>query len=186
MPGAILERGERVTLRVTEREDARFLQRSSNPELRYPIGGRIRNQEEIADGLGTEGDDHFLVCLDGEEAGPGGSELETADVEPIGSVSVVDADYKRPELRFWLVPEAQGEGYGADAVSAAIDYAFRNYPAPTVTATAYAFNDASRGLLESLGFEQEGRKRDYMYVDGEWVDAIGYALGREQWDREAG
>lgn len=182
MPGAIVERGDEVTLRVREREDVPFLQRAANPELRYDMDSRYWNQEEIAERLGTEGDDDFLVCLDGEDAGPGGSEADTADVEPIGAVSVVDAHYKRPEIRYWLAPEYHGQGYGADAAATAVDYAFRNYQAPAVGAGAYAFNDASMGVLESLGFDREGVVRSMSYVDGEWVDMVQYGLLREDWD----
>ena len=105
----------------------------------------------------------------------------TMDVTRIGQVNVTDADYKRPELGYWLVPTVHGEGYGTESVSLAIDYAFRTYDAPAVGAEAYDFNDASRGLLESLGFTEEGRRRKYMFVDGAHRDMVQYGLLREEW-----
>ncbi len=48
-------------------------------------------------------------------------------------------------------------------------------------AEAYDFNDASRGLLESLGFTEEGRRRKYMFVDGAHRDMVQYGLLREEW-----
>lgn len=96
------------------------------------------------------------------------------DVRLIGVVSVADAAWRRPDLVYWLVPEVHGQGYGKEAVSLAIDYVFRVYDTPAVGALAYDFNDASRGLLKSLGFMEEGRLREFRYIDGEYRDGIQY------------
>jgi len=50
-----------------------------------------------------------------------------------------------------------------------------------VGAVAYEDNDASRGLLESLGFSEEGRIRKDRFIDGEYADTIHYGLLREEW-----
>lgn len=179
MPGATIERGDRVTLRTVESEDVAFLQRGcTNPEIRYPLASRVRTRDEIEAALAESGDDRLLVCLD-DGAGPGAPEAD--ETRPIGVVTVEDVDWKRPELSYWLVPEVHGEGYGSEAVALAVDYVFRTYGAPAVSARAFAFNDASRGLLESLGFAEEGRLRKFMFVDGAHVDCVLYGLLREEW-----
>lgn len=182
MPGARLSAGERVTLRPTEPEDAEFLQRAStNPEIRYPLGTSVRTVTEIESDLEDSGDDHFLICAD-DDAG-----LGTADADGlrrIGGVGVHDVDWRRPELGYWLIPEVHREGYGSEAVSLVLDYVFRTYDHPAVGASAYEFNDASRGLLESLGFEEEGRTRRDRFIDGEYVDTVQYVLLREDWWEE--
>ncbi|WP_306054180.1 GNAT family N-acetyltransferase [Natronococcus wangiae] len=179
MPGARVRRGERVTLRTLEDDDLPFLQRAyANPELRYPLGTPLKNREQLEAWLEDDDADRFLVCLDDADD-PG---VPAADeTRPIGAVSVEDADWRRPELVYWLVPEVHGEGYGAEAVSLAIDYVFRTYDAPGVGAAAYDFNDASRALLESLGFAEEGRIRKDRFVDGLYRDTIRYGLLREEW-----
>lgn len=182
MPGARVASGERVTLRTVEREDVSFLQRGNNPELRVPMGSPIRTLDRIEESFEETSDDKFLVCLDGEDAGPG--QVDADDIRRIGFVSVEDADWKRPELAYWLVPDVHGEGYGREAISLAIDYAFRTYEAPAVGGGAFAFNDASRGLLESLGFAEEGRRRKFMFVDGEHRDMVQYGLLRREWRDE--
>lgn len=186
MPGARVASGERVTLRTVESEDVLFLQRGCvNPTLRYPLGASVMNQADLEEWLDDENADRFLVCLDGDDAGPGQPD-DADDVRPIGFVAVEDADWRRPELVYWLVPDVHGEGYGSEAVSLAVDYVFRTYDAPAVGAGAYDFNDASRGLLESLGFEEEGRVRRDRFVDGEYVDTVQYGLLREDWSLERG
>lgn len=185
MPGALVERGQRVTLRTVEREDVPFLQRAyANPALRYPLGNPThKNQEQVEERFEDDNQRRFLACLDGEEAGPG--QPDDDETTPIGLVTVFDVDWSRTELGYWLVPEHQGEGYGTEAVALVVEYVFRTIDTPSLGATAFDFNDASRGLLESLGFTQEGRKRRARYVDGEHRDAVVYGILREEW-REHG
>ena len=180
MPGARVAGGERVTLRTAETEDVPFLQRAgANPGIRFPLGNPVMNRERYDISDDRNAPDSFIVCLETDDTGPG--RPDEGDVTTIGSVNVADAHYKRPELGYWLVPEFHGEGYGRGAVSLAIDYAFRQYDVPAVEAEAFDFNDASRGLLASLGFVEEGRKRKFMFVDGEHRDMIQYGLLREEW-----
>lgn len=180
MPGARIEDGQRITLRTLEREDVPFLQRAyANPELRYPLGTPLENRDRLEERLEDESEDRFLVCLDGDDAGPG--QPEEGDVEPIGMIAVEDADWKRPELVYWLVPEVHGDGYGKEAVSLVVEYVFRVYDTPAVGAGVYASNDASRGLLESLGFTEEGVVRNHRFVDGEYRDLVQYGLLRREW-----
>lgn len=179
MPGARVAAGERVTLRTVEDEDLPFLQRGfADPAIRYPMGNPVRNRAELEGSYEDDGGDHFVVCLD-DDAGPGAP--DDGDVRPVGAGHVGDVDWKRPELGYWLVPEVRGEGYGSEAVALLVEHAFRTYDAPAVGAGAYAFNDASRGLLESLGFVEEGRRRNYMFVDGEYRDMVQYGLLRSEW-----
>jgi len=123
MPGARVASGEQVTLRTIESEDVSFLQRGNNPEIRLPMGSSPRTRDQIGESIEDPSDDRFLVCLDGKDAGPGS--IDEDDVRRIGFVSVEDADWKRPKLAYWLVPEFHGEGYGTEAISLAVDYAFR-------------------------------------------------------------
>lgn len=166
--------GERVTLRPVEREDAEFVQRASNePELRVPLGGsRPANEAQVTDSIQNraESDDciDLLVCLD----------------EPIGNVQLERLSRTRPTISYWIVTERQGEGYATEAVSLVIDYLFETFDRPGVYAFTSDGNEASRGLLESLGFRQEGRFRKDQFVDGEYVDTVHYGLLREAWTGE--
>lgn len=179
MPGPVVARGSKVLLRIARPEDASFLQRSGcEPPLRYPLGSRILSRETIKEQIESRNDDRFLICPLQEDSDDDGMSQEG----PVGAVNVEDADWKRPELTYWAAPEAQGKGYGGEGVALAVDFAFRNYDAPTVEAGAFPFNDASRGLLESLGFDQEGIHRNNMFVDGQWRDYVVYALDRADWE----
>lgn len=182
MPGARVATGERVTLRTVETADVPFLQRAyANPELRYPLGWDIKTKAGLEAAFEDDGthDEQFLVCLDGDDAGPGDPSED--DTQPIGCVVAGTAERARSGIGFWLVPEHHGEGYAKEAVSLVLDYLFRVYPHPAVYAKALPHNDASRGLLESLGFKEEGVARKEAFWDGEYQDSIQYSLLRAEW-----
>lgn len=180
MPGPIVAVGDRVALRTTGREDIAFLARQNNPELRLPTGNPIFTQPGLEDWVEDDFGDTtpLVVCLD-DEARPGPPEED--DAQRIGVVAVEDHGRLRPELAYWLIPEYHGEGYGKEAVSLAVDVVFEEYQHPAVEAKTFPENEASCGLLESLGFTQEGRLRDYVYWDGAYRDYLVYGLLRAEW-----
>lgn len=50
-----------------------------------------------------------------------------------------------------------------------------------VTADAYATNEASRGLFESVGFTQEGVGREDTFFDGRYQDSVYCGLLEDEW-----
>ncbi|WP_458205437.1 GNAT family N-acetyltransferase [Haladaptatus sp. NG-SE-30] len=183
MPGARVVSGERVTLRTVERDDLQFLQRAdTDPELREPLGETVKNLRQVEEEFERQWghDDVFLVCLDGNDVGSGYP--DEGDVRRIGLCVASGQRRSRPVIGYWLVPEVHGEGYGKEAVSLVIDYVFQVYSHPAVGADAFAHNEASRGLLESLGFTLEGRLRKEEYWDGQYRDRVVYGLLRSEWD----
>lgn len=186
MPGARVASGERVTLRTVEREDLPFCQRAdADPEIRPMMGGHVQTLAQVEEGYDEQWgfDDLFLVCLDDEGAGPGHPDEDAT--RRIGFCAAGGHEQDRPGLAMFIVPEAQGEGYGKEALSLVLDHVFRVYHHPAVGTRTLAHNDAARGLLESLGFTQEGRIRDKLFWDGQYRDRVVYGLRREEWhDRD--
>ena len=164
--------GERIALRPVEREDAPFLQRAHNePELRVPVGysqptNEAQVESEIEERVESDDSINLVVALDDE---------------PIGYVGVNNLQWTAPFLAAWFLPEYQREGYGREAVSLLLDYFFETFEKPGVHAHAFDFNEASMGLLESIGFTQEGRFRKNRFIGGRYVDAVHYGLLREEW-----
>jgi len=180
MPGAIVKRGEDVTLRMLEREDLDIWQRgAADPELRHLTGNAsARSRDQLEETFEDENATVFLVCLD-DEGDPGPVEMDT--LRRVGLVSLREWG-RNPRLGIWLVPGVHGEGYGREALSLLVDYAFRVYDRPAVRAKAFEHNDASRGLLEAFGFQQEGRLRKDAFIDGEYRDGLMYGLLRSEWE----
>jgi RimJ/RimL family protein N-acetyltransferase len=187
MPGPVVERGDRVTFRTVERSDAAFQQRATtDPRVRHLLGMSEHHTDEEARELierRSEGDStlSFVVCLDEPDTPAGHRDEETT---PMGMVHAHGIDGDRAHLAYWLLPEFHSECYGREAAKLLVDAVFRDTAVHSVSAGAFAHNDASRRLLESLGFTLERRKREAAYVDGEYRDFVDYGLLRREWTEE--
>ena len=181
MPGPVFLEGDAVTLRPPEREDVEFVQRCMNdarvwrPALDVNPANRDQCEEFFENVLSNEEGVHCLAC-DGEE--------------PLGIVTLTGSRYgpsetsraRDAELAYWFHPDHHGRGYGSDAAARMVRYAFEDRNLRRLSARIGSFNDASAGLLESLGFEHEGTQREAGWFRGEYHDMLWYGLLREEWE----
>lgn len=174
MPGPAFAVGDSVSLHPIEEEDHAFVQRGRNhPSTRIPLTDTtIRTIDDVEEML-SDSEYHFLICArdgDGEEPTP---------------VGVVAFAYVRDDemgaLMYWIAPDHRREGYVSEAAELFLDYAFAERGFHKVSARVLVSNEASIGVLESLGFEREGRFREETFVDGEWTDSYQYALLAREW-----
>lgn len=180
MPGPVFLDGETVSLRTAEREDIDFLQGCMNDARVW------RPAMDVNPTNGEQAEEFFERVLAGEDSVHC---LACDGVEPLGVVSLTGSQYgpdetaraRSMELAYWLAPEHHGEGYGSDAARTMVRYAFEDRNLRRVEAHCGSFNDASAGLLESLGFQQEGRLRDAAWFRGDYHDMLVYGLLREEW-----
>ncbi|MDO2949448.1 GNAT family N-acetyltransferase [Aeromonas simiae] len=66
----------------------------------------------------------------------------------------------------------QGEGLMQEILTCAIDHLFQERGLHRIMACYMPRNERSGRLLTRLGFEQEGRARDYLMINGRWEDHI--------------
>jgi RimJ/RimL family protein N-acetyltransferase len=182
MPGPVFLKGKKVTLRPVEEEDIGFLQQCMNdPRIWRPaLDVNPMNREQGVEFFETtisESDGvHCLVCN---------------DEGPLGLVSLTRSRYgpdettrsRAAELAYWLTPEHHAKGYGTDAATQMLQYAYEDRNLRRVSARCGSFNDASIGLLESVGFEHEGTLREAAWFRGEYHDMLWYGLLRKEWQR---
>jgi RimJ/RimL family protein N-acetyltransferase len=128
-----------------------------------------------------------LTSEDEESDGSGAvtdeSEADEDRRVPVGAVIFISVDESAgtASLAYWILPEFQGEGFGSEAVDLLLEYGFDELRLHRVQAHSLATNEGSIGLLESLGFEPEGRSRERQYLDGEYVDVLRYGLLEDEW-----
>jgi RimJ/RimL family protein N-acetyltransferase len=183
MPGPVFLEGDAVTLRPAEREDVSFVQRAMNDPAVW------RPALDVDPMNGEQAEAFFEDVLSGED---GVRCLVCADGEPVGLVSLVGSQYgpdetsraRAAELAYWIAPDHQGQGYGADAAARMVRYAFEDRNLRRVGARVGSFNEASAGLLESLGFEREGTLREAAWFRGEYHDMHRYGLLRADWQAD--
>ena len=75
-----------------------------------------------------------------------------------------------------------GRGYGAEAVEATADWAFRVLGLHRVEANIMPRNLPSRRAAEKAGFIEEGLSRSYLKINGVWEDHLHYVKLREEWE----
>jgi len=175
MPGPVFIEGKRIDLRTVEEEDVGFLQEGMNhPAVRRYAGGDVpynRRRYEAERFERISGDElvHLLVC-DGEER--------------LGDVSLAPIDERRgwANLGYWIHPDHRGNGYATEAVRLAVGHGFAELRLHRISATIVADNDASKRVVERLGFVHEGTKRDDAFLDGEHVDREVYAVLSDEWE----
>jgi ribosomal-protein-alanine N-acetyltransferase len=63
-----------------------------------------------------------------------------------------------------------------DALKALIPFVFRTLGLHRIEAACLTANEASKALLERVGFRQEGLARRYLLINGVWSDHLLFAL----------
>jgi RimJ/RimL family protein N-acetyltransferase len=91
------------------------------------------------------------------------------------------AHHRATELGIDILPAYQGKGYGAEAISWALDYAFRRAGLHRVRVRALEWNEGAMKLYERLGFKLEGREREGMWHEGRWWDVVEYSMLEGEW-----
>lgn len=82
------------------------------------------------------------------------------------------------EIGYWLGEAFWGRGIMTEAVRALTEWGFAELGLVRIEASVYARNPASARVLEKAGFVYEGRRRARYFKEGEYIDALMYALVR--------
>jgi ribosomal-protein-alanine N-acetyltransferase len=89
--------------------------------------------------------------------------------------------HQRSEIGYELAPEHWGQGIMSEAVGAIVQFGFERMGLHSVEAQIEPANRASRGVLEKLGFVQEGYFRENFFFDGTFGDTAVFSLLKADW-----
>jgi RimJ/RimL family protein N-acetyltransferase len=106
----------------------------------------------------------------------------TPDGPAIGEcdLSEIDRHNRRAEVGFLFARAHWGKGYAQEAMARIVAYAFEDLDLERLWARFHAGNEASRRLLERLGFAQEGTLRGHVVRDGARRDCEVYGRLRNR------
>lgn len=183
LPGFPVLAGQRVRLRGPGPGDADdvFALFSDPDVMRYwssaPMQVRAQAEGrigEMLDGFARRETIHWLVAD------------RRSDVA-IGSCTLFrfDARHRRAEVGYALRSDRWGRGLAAEAVALALDWGFRTLALHRVEASIDPRNDASRRLLERLGFRREGLLRERCFVGDVAGDSEFFGLPAQEWRERA-
>ena len=183
LPGFPVLAGQRVRLRGPAAGDADevFALFSDPRMMRYwssaPMQARAQAEgriEEMQDAFARRDMIHWLVADRRGDAA-------------IGSCSLFrfDARHRRAEVGYALRSDRWGRGLATEAVALALDWGFRTLALHRVEASIDPRNDASRRLLERLGFRSEGPLRERCFVGDVAGDSEFFCLPAQEWREQA-
>jgi ribosomal-protein-alanine N-acetyltransferase len=80
---------------------------------------------------------------------------------------------------YWVAQSVAGQGIVPFALAAACDHAFLVLGLHRVEVNIRPENTASLRVVEKLGFREEGLRRLFLHIDGQWRDHRSFALTTE-------
>lgn len=98
-----------------------------------------------------------------------------SDGSHIGEVVLNDYDEDNSSIGFRIALNADarfGQGFGTEATRAVVGHAFDVIGVHRISLEVYAFNPRAQRVYQKVGFRVEGRLRDALHWNGEWIDAV--------------
>lgn len=97
---------------------------------------------------------------------------ESDESNPIGSIDLFDFDptNKKAGIGVLIVENERSKGYASEALELLIDYCFTTLQLHQIYCNISADNQASLKLFEKQNFSVVGQKKEWLFIDGKWVD----------------
>lgn len=172
--------GERVTLRSITRDDLPLIWQFNNDLAVELAGGGDPPMPQSLDRVVADYD--RSVAAGGRDGAVFAIEVEGAFIG-ICQFSNVNETAHTCELGIAIgSKEHWGRGYGREAVSMLLEYAFRYRNFRRVWLWVHADNERGIRSYQSCGFIEEGRLRQHVYSNGRYVDAVYMGVLRDEWE----
>ncbi|MBJ8107664.1 GNAT family N-acetyltransferase [Bacillus cereus] len=172
--------GDKVFLRLLSREDAIFIFDSTEiEEIRFMTGTTKRFkleeveahiQKSVADPTRVD----FAVCLS-----------ETNEV--IGDLAILEIDEENRKAFYRISMHnlnIVGKGYGSEATQLALSYAFDVLQLNRVQLEVYSHNPRGIRAYEKVGFIQEGRLRESIFINNQFSDEIIMSVLKRDYEKQ--
>lgn len=172
-------KGERVVLRSIEKEDLPLLCQFNNDLAVELAGGGDPPIPQALSRLQAEYDQNaqkggrdgawFAIEADGKLIGQCAlPQIETVHRTCMLGIGIGDKEY-------W------GRGYGREAVKLLVHYAFHYYNLNKVWLTVMSVNERAIRCYQACGFIEEGRLKDHLWCEGQFVDLVHMRILRSEW-----
>ena len=162
---------DKISLRIAEPEDAEVIYAWENDH-------RVWRVSETSSPVSRFQIEQFLL---------GNGELSTnrqlrlmiqtlGDPKPIGCVDLFDYDAvnQRVGIGILIDEDHRRQGYASRAIRLTLDYLFQQVLVHQVHCLIDVTNTESRQLFEQLGFEQQGRRKDWIRTPEGYIDTLFY------------
>ncbi len=174
----MLIKGKNVLLRAIEIGDADILQQMINDEeiermvFGYSFPVSHHQQLKWIENLPNEKSTfRAMICVDDSA---------------VGTIMLSDIDMRNgtAEIHIKLARSAErGKGYGSDAVSTLVKYAFNELRLNCIYCRVKEDNIASQRMFEKCAFVKEGNMRSRIYRGGKFYDVYEYSILKDENDQ---
>nr|WP_235915542.1 GNAT family protein [Puerhibacterium puerhi] len=106
-------------------------------------------------------------------------ELDGALVGQLTVSSIAYGSLCSASIGYWVSRDVAGRGVIPTAVAMATDYCFAVLGLHRIEVNIRPENERSLRVVEKLGFRDEGLRRRYLHIQGEWRDHRTFALTTE-------
>ena len=101
-------------------------------------------------------------------------------VGQLNASNVVRGSLHSASLGYWIDERFAGRGIMPTAVALVSDHCFWTVGLHRIEINIRPENTASRRVVEKLGYREEGLRRRFLHISGDWRDHISYALTRDE------
>jgi RimJ/RimL family protein N-acetyltransferase len=130
----------------------------------------------------------FINKLSGNEPDTPGTWFQLAIVHRESGQLIGDCglhflkdDRRQSEIGITLAPSHQRQGYALEAVQAVLEYLFTGLGKHRVFASMDPRNTAVIELFKRVGMRQEAHLVESLWLNGEWVDDVIFAILEREW-----
>lgn len=88
--------------------------------------------------------------------------------------------HDKAELGYWIGVPYWGRGYATEAAVAMMQYGFEHWSLHRIEALHFSRNPASGKVMQKLGMRYEGKLREDVKKDGEYLDIEVYGVLRRE------
>lgn len=108
------------------------------------------------------------------------------DGKVVGLLTLVRREHSLGEMGFALGIDFRNKGYATEAAEALVDYTFKELALHRIQAETTSDNVDSYKVMERLGMQPEGRLRETVLFEGQWLDTLYYGILAEEWRAQRG
>lgn len=176
-------KGERVILGPIKRENIEyFLKWFNDPEITqylviYRPMTRMAEEEWIENLKERENTINFSISVLNEDnieiliGNCGIHQINWKDRIGVIGIMIGDKEY-------------HNKGFGTEAMSLLVEYGFNTVNLNRLELLTYDFNIRASKSYKKVGFIEEGRKRQFFWINGRYHDAIMMSILAEEWKRK--
>lgn len=107
-------------------------------------------------------------------------EVDRQIVGQLNVSSIVLGSFRSCTMGYWVIHDVAGRGLMPAAVALAGDHVLRDVGLHRVEINIRPENSASLAVVRKLGLRDEGLRKRYLHIDGDWRDHRSFAITAEE------